>query len=539
MLITTGRMIAHARGWWGVALAVALCPNLASGQTAATAADAAARPNILFCIADDASWPYCGAYGCQWVETPAFDRIAREGLLFNNAFTPNAKCAPSRACILTGRNSWQLKEAGNHWCFFPAEFKTYCEALSQHGYFVGETGKDWAPGVAVDAEGRKRQLAGRPFEKRTLQPPSRHISGNDYAANFADFLDAVPANQPWCFWYGSTEPHRAYEFGVSLRNGWREPGDIDQVPAYWPDNEVVRTDMLDYAYELKYFDDHLGRMLDSLEARGSLENTLVVVTADNGMPFPRCKGQAYGVSNHLPLAMMWPRGIRNPGRHIDDYVSFIDLAPTFLEVASVAWDASGLQSSPGRSLTNIFQATSAGRVDPQRSQVLIGKERHDIGRPDDVGYPIRAIIRDGWLYVKNFEPQRWPAGNPETGYLNCDGSPTKTEILNLRRSGVSANYWDLSFGMRPAEELYHVEVDPACLTNLAQEPQQQARKAELARLMAQELQSQGDPRMSGSGAIFDSYPYADPNGQGFYRRFIAGEPVKAGWVNADDFEKSP
>ncbi len=495
------------------------------------------RPNILFCIADDASWPYCGAYGCQWVETPAFDRVAREGLLFNNAFTPNAKCAPSRACILTGRNSWQLKEAGNHWCFFPAEFKTYCEALTEHGYFVGETGKDWSPGVAVDANGAKRLMAGQPFEHRSLKPPARFISGNDYASNFDDFLDAAPAKEPWCFWYGSTEPHRPYEFGVSLRNGWRKPSDIDQVPAYWPDTETVRTDMLDYAFELKTFDEHLGKMLASLEARGELDNTLVVVTADNGMPFPRCKGQAYGVSNHLPLAMMWPRGIRQPGRHIDDYVSFIDFAPTFLELAHVDWQQSGLQSSPGRSLTTIFRSTSDGTVDPLRTHVLIGKERHDIGRPGDAGYPIRGIVKDDWLYVKNYETTRWPAGNPETGYLNCDGSPTKTEILNLKRAGASANFWELCFGLRQSEELYHLSEDPACLNNLAADSSNQSRVKDLAAQMETELRQQADPRMSGNGAIFDSYPYADEGGKGFYERYMAGQKSNAGWVEASDFEK--
>ena len=125
----------------------------------ATATQAADRPNILFCIADDISYPHMGAYGTQWVETPAFDRVARDGLLFTRAYTPNAKCAPSRCCILTGRNSWQLNEAGNHWPYFPLEFATYAEALSEHGYFVGFTGKGCAPVVARDAEGRPRQLA--------------------------------------------------------------------------------------------------------------------------------------------------------------------------------------------------------------------------------------------------------------------------------------------------------------------------------------------------------------------------------------------
>src|SRR5690606_37452667 len=83
------------------------------------------KPNILFCIADDQSFPHVGIYGTSWIRTPALDRVAREGLLFMKAYTPNAKCSPSRACILTGRNSWQLEEAGNPVTFFPAKFRTY------------------------------------------------------------------------------------------------------------------------------------------------------------------------------------------------------------------------------------------------------------------------------------------------------------------------------------------------------------------------------------------------------------------------------
>src|SRR5262249_13521163 len=155
-----------------------------------------------------------GAYGCRWTTTPGFDRVAREGLLFTRAYTPNAKCAPSRACLLTGRNSWQLKDACNHICFFPPEFQSYPEALGRQGYFVGVTGKGWGPGVANDAQGKPRQMTGQPFNRRTAPPPARGISNNDYAGNFEDFLSAAPKGKPWCFWYGATEPHRPYEYGA-------------------------------------------------------------------------------------------------------------------------------------------------------------------------------------------------------------------------------------------------------------------------------------------------------------------------------------
>lgn len=499
----------------------------------------AAAPNILFCIADDWSYGHAGAYGCKWVKTPGFDRVAQQGILFTHAYTPNAKCAPSRACILTGRNSWQLKAAGNHWCYFPLEFKTYAEALAEHGYFVGMTAKGWAPGVANDAQGKPRLMAGKPFNARKAKPPTTGISNNDYAGNFEDFLNAAPKDQPWCFWYGGTEPHREYEYGSGAAKGGKKISDLDRVPGYWPDNEVVRNDLLDYALEVEHFDKHLLRMLNELEKRGLLDNTIVLVTSDNGMPFPRVKGNEYDYSNHLPLAVLWKKGIRAPGRVVDDFVSFIDFAPTFMEVAGVAWSATGMAPAAGRSLTEIFNSDKAGRVIAARDHVIIGRERHDVGNPHDVGYPIRGIVKDNKIYLENFEPTRWPANNPETGYLNCDGSPTKTEALKTRLIPAQKKYWDLCFGKRPGEEFYDLAKDPDCLNNLAASAESAGERKQMKEQLYRELKAQEDPRMFGQGAIFDSYPYADPSGKDFYERYMKGEKPKAGWVNPSDFEKGP
>ncbi len=496
-------------------------------------------PNILFAIADDWSYGHAGAYGAGWVRTPAFDRVARDGILFSRAYTPNAKCAPSRAIILTGRNSWQLEEAANHIPYFPAKFKTWVEALGDHGYFTGLTAKGWAPGVANDANGKPRLMAGKPFNKRKTDPPASGIDANDYAANFADFLDAAPKGRPWSFWYGALEPHRGYEYGSGAAKGGKRLSDIERVPGYWPDNEITRNDMLDYAFEVEHFDRHLGRMIGMLEERGLIENTIVIVTSDHGMPFPRVKGQAYEFSNHIPLAIMWKRGIKTTGRVIDDYVSFTDLAPTLIELAGLKWNEAGMQPHSGRSLKNILSSSRGGRIDPQRDHVLAGKERHDIGRPNDEGYPIRGIISNGMLYVRNYETGRWPAGNPETGYLNCDGGATKTEILRMRRAGDEARFWRLSFGKRPDEELYDLTRDPDCLANLAADPKYGRIQRELSNRMIRELKSQGDPRMFGNGAVFDNYPYANPGQRGFYERFMRGEKIPTGWVNDTDFEKEP
>jgi arylsulfatase A-like enzyme len=493
------------------------------------------RPNILFAIADDASWKHFGAYGCNWVKTPAFDRVAGQGILFTRAYTPNAKCAPSRACILSGRNSWQLEEAANHSPLFPTQFKTYAEALAEHGYWVGSVAKGWAPGDPGEIDGKKRELTGPKFDEFKTEPPAKFISNNDYAKNFESFLEARPEGQPFCFWYGSTEPHRRYEFEAGIRKGGKNLSEIDEVPAFWPDVDTIRTDLLDYAFEIEYFDSHLQKMLEKLEEIGELENTLVIVTADNGMPFPRIKGQVYEYSNHLPLAVMWPDGIKNPGRVVHDFVNFIDFAPTYLELAGVTAEEAGMQPVTGKSLTDIFYSEKEGIVVPERDFVLVGKERHDVGRPNDQGYPVRGIIRGDHLYLRNFKPERWPKGNPETGYLNCDGSPTKTYILDTRRKKGIIGYWQLNFGKRVAEELYNITDDPYCINNLAGEDDFSELKARLAEEMLQRLTEQNDPRVLGNGDVFDNYPY---NGavRNYYNRYMAGEKVPAGWVNQTDYD---
>ncbi|WP_297090389.1 sulfatase-like hydrolase/transferase [uncultured Draconibacterium sp.] len=493
------------------------------------------RPNILFAIADDASWAHFGAYGCDWVKTPGFDQVAENGILFTRAYTPNAKCAPSRSCILTGRNSWQLEEACNHSPYFPAKFKTYAEALGENGYFVGSVGKGWSPGNPGEINGKKRELAGIKFDLLKTTPPTIGISDNDYAANFGAFLDARPKDQPFCFWYGCYEPHRLYEFRSGIEKGNKSTDDIDEVPVFWPDVDTVRADMLDYAFEIEYFDAHLQKMLQKLEDIGELNNTIVIVTADNGMPFPRIKGQEYEYSNHLPLAISWPKGIKNPGRVIDDFVNFIDFVPTYLELAGVTAEESGMQPVTGKSLTDLFYSEKEGQINPERDFVVIGKERHDVGRPNDEGYPIRGIIRGDYLYIRNFKPERWPAGNPETGYLNCDGSPTKSYILNTRRDKGLLEYWQLNFGKRVSEELYNVKDDPFCMKNLASDENLADMKQNLEQEMIERLKEQEDPRILGNGDIFENYEYSGVV-RNYYNRFMSGEKVDAKWVNPSDYD---
>ena len=173
---------------------------------------AADRPNILFAISDDQSYPHASAYGAKSVFTPAFDRVAREGVLFTNAFTASPGCSPSRASILTGRYPWQNEHAGTHASMFSSKFATYPRLFAKAAYHVGYTGKGWGPGNFKDG-GFQQNPAGKQYTVTSAQTPDG-IKKTDYAASFAKFLAERGDNQPFCFWYGSSEPHRSFGIGI-------------------------------------------------------------------------------------------------------------------------------------------------------------------------------------------------------------------------------------------------------------------------------------------------------------------------------------
>ena len=251
------------------------------------------------------------------------------------------------------------------------------------------------------------------------------------------------------------------------------------------------------------------------------------------MPFPRVKGQVFPFDNRLPLAIRWGKGIKNPGRIINDYLSFSDFAPTFLELTGVDLENQNMEEFSGTSLKNIFNDDP---IKKKRSYMIIGKERHDVGRQNDKGYPVRAIIAGHYFYSLNFKPNRWPAGNPETGYLNTDGSPTKTEILNLKREGLNEDYWNLSFGKRPEETLYDLRKDPDCIENIAQNNKYSFIKDSLRKVLIEDLTINKDPRILGYGDLFDNYTYAEKRTRNFYERYMNGESLDSDWVNSSDFE---
>ncbi|MDP6041639.1 MAG: sulfatase, partial [Candidatus Latescibacteria bacterium] len=454
------------------------------------------RPNILLAISDDQSWRDAGAYGQATLRTPAFDRIAHEGTLFTHGYCPAPQCSPSRAALLTGRNIWQLEEAGTHDSLFPSKYDVYPELLKDVGYLIGYTGKPWGPGNWRDG-GRLRNPAGEEYNEHKLTPPTSGISNCDYTANFRAFLNGRSEGQPFCFWFGCREPHRPYERDSGIGAGKL----VEQcdVPTFLPDVDLVRRELLDYELEIEWFDDQLGQMVKILEDLGELDNTVVVVTSDNGMPFPHAKANLYEFGSRVPLAIRWGQG---SGQVVDGLVSLIDLAPTILEAAGVAVP----EEMAGRSLMGLLRGEESGTL---WNKVLTGKERHNHARFDNVGYPCRAIRTPDFLYIQNFKPDRWPIGDPPGFFCHTKlANPTKDYILEHRDE--LEDLFQMTYAKRPVEELFRVEEDLGCIRNVVNEPDCADIRQDLVNTLNSVLQSQGDPRVLGYGDVFDSYPHYAP-----------------------------
>lgn len=440
------------------------------------------QPNILLAIADDWSWPHAGAYGDPTVKTPVFDRLAREGVLFTRAFAAAPSCTPSRAALLTGRYPHQLEEGGTLHGFLPEKFPVYTDLLERAGYYAGYTRKGWGPG-RFEPGGRTRNPAGAAF------------------SDFDAFLRGRRAGQPFVFWFGSQDPHRPYEEGSGAASG------IDlasiRVPAFLPDTPEVRRDLADYYFEVQRFDRELGQIIDRLRALGELDNTLVVVTADNGMPFPRAKANVYDAGARVPFAMRWP-GRAKAGLVTDAFINLSDVAPTFLEAAGL--------TPPGSMSARSLLPVAAGSTVSGRDHVFIERERHAHVRRGNLSYPVRAVRTGDWLYIRNLRPDRWPAGDPELvfsvgPYGDIDGGPSKTQMLERRTDPAIARLFALAAAKRPAEELYDLRADPDQLRNVADQPQHAAAKAQLRRVLDEWMRTTDDPRATTDDDRWDRYPY--------------------------------
>jgi len=460
------------------------------------------RPNILFVITDDQSWEHVGCYGDQAIRTPVIDKLAREGVRFENAYTACPSCSPSRAGILTGQDVYRLEEGGVLTGFIRDKFVLFPEILADNGYNVGSTGKRYWPRTQ-NVEGAVDEPVGNVYQIHRHEFTPEGISKNNYSANFKQFLDENPDGNPFFFWVGISEPHRPYEIDRGVKTG------IEtlkfRVPAFLPDVPVTRLDMADYLSEIEWADNAIGEMVEELESRGLKENTLIVITSDNGMPLPRSKATLYDHGVRMPLIIHWNAWVKG-NRVITNPVSLIDLAPTFLDLAGIEVP----DQMTGQRMKNLLFSERSGFIDGEREFVITAFEKHTLCRPDSMGFPRRAIHTEDWTYIINYEPDRYPMGNRDIYIPNWDilGDTDPGRIKSYFKDNMDnpefKEYWELCFGKVPGEQLFNKKNDPDMIQNLADNSEYSAIKLELQEKLEMYLQETDDPRAKGKSP-WDTY----------------------------------
>ena len=510
------------------------------------------KPNILFAFADD--WGrYASVYARyegkgslnEIVETPNFDRVAAEGAVFTNALVPAPSCTPCRSSILAGQYFWQTGLGailqGAVWDEAIATFPLELEAKG--GYFVGYQYKVWSPGRTLNAPigaARTRfEPAGRNFNQFshwvTANAPARgteaakEVLYDETRQNFRAFLAARPAEQPFCYWWGPTNTHRTWERGSGKALWGIEAHDLKgRLPAFLPDVHEIREDAADYLGECQAVDKGLGILLEELAAAGELANTLLVVSGDHGIPgMPRAKCNLYDIGCEVALAVRWPGQVA-PGRVVDDFVNLMDLGPTFCEAGGIDIPA----TMTGRSLIPVLRAPGSGQIDPTRDFVVTGRERHvGFAREGYLPYPQRSLRTRDFIYIINFEPDRWPMGDPKgldnpaadapdyetlasdtfIAYADLDASPTKAWMIHHREDHDVEPLYELAFGKRPREELYDLNEDPDYMNNVAEDPAYANVRSQLAGRLLAILEEQDDPRLMEQPCRYEFEPYAGPS----------------------------
>ena len=498
------------------------------------------RPNIVLAFADDLG-RYASIYADpahpspnDIIKTPNFDRVAREGVCFDNAFVSAPSCTPSRAAILSSQHFFRN---GSHSQLHHPWMQGYDDPwdkvvgwplmLRDQGYHIGWSYKMHISEDRMGGKQRNYRQAGSRFNSFSQQVSAaadpEHAKQrllDEVRGNFRAFLADRTDEQPYFYWFNPTNTHRAWVQG-SGKNLWGlDPDQLKgKLPAFLPDHPTVREDFADYLGEAMAFDASVGVLLEELTARGELENTIFVVSGDHGAPgFPRGKCNLYDFGTRVPLAVRWPAKVVADQR-ISTPVSLVDLGPTFL----AAVDLPIPEQFDGESLWPVLhQGTAAESA--LRGYAISGRESH-VGpaRPDALPYPMRAIRTSDYLYIINFAPDRWPVSHPPlaadfppamTGKgenrrrrMDIDFGPTRDLFVDNEDASWLKAFWDLGIGKRPAEELYDVHQDPDQMHNLAGDPEYAEVQVRLRQQLLEELRAKNDPRVVDSGDAFDRPPY--------------------------------
>ena len=302
------------------------------------------RPNILFLFADD--WGYYASCFADpdtpsvndCLDTPAMDQLANEGVRFNQAYVNAPSCGPSRAAVATGCYFWRAGRSAmmgtpGNWEGVEdprQKLPGFGKLLQNEGYHTGRTYKTlstlWFPGKIYQANGKKFCAYSQTVEAAPSLEEGHEMIKQEVIANFQDFLKDREEGQPFCYVWGPHNSHRPWNKG-SGKNIWGiEPDDLKgKMPRHLPDIPLIREDFADYLGEVQAFDKGVGYLVAELKSLGEYENTIIVLSGDNGIPgFPKGKANLYDFGVRAPLIVRWG-DIEYTNRKLDDFVNLIFL----------------------------------------------------------------------------------------------------------------------------------------------------------------------------------------------------------------------
>ncbi len=443
--------------WCGllcVGLWTGLCSATASAADSSVAARtaAAARPNLVFIIADDCTHRDWGCYGGQAL-TPRLDQLARESMRFTQCFQAAPMCSPTRHCIYTGQYPVKTGAYPNH-TFAREGTRSIAHHLQPLGYRVHLSGKTHVQPKTVF-----------PFEYSGTNNPDPSAIGKLLA-------ECKSSQTPFCLIACSNEPHTPWNNG--------DPEQYDaariQLPAYFVDTPQTRESMQKYLAEITYFDGQVGEILDLLTAHDLAQDTLVMVVSEQGSSFPFGKWTLYDTGIQSACLVRWPGKVA-PGSVSDALVEYVDVTPTFVAAA-------GGTASPdfdGRS----FLPLLLGETTTHKTHVFSEMTTRGINNGSDY-FGIRAVRSAQFKYIWNF--------TPEATFQNaCTSSPEFKSWMALAAQGdQDAAEKVRRYTHRPAEELYDVTKDPTEWTNLADDPAYAHVKAQLRSELEAWMAAQGD-----------------------------------------------
>ena len=414
-------------------------------------ASAVARPNLLFIIADDCTFRDIGCYGGQ-AHTPNIDRLAEQGMRFTQSFQAAPMCSPTRHCIYTGLYPVKSGAYPNH-TFAKDGTKSIVHYLKPLGYRVALSGKTHIAPKKVF-----------PFEYSGKRNP-------DFAAVEELFADSAKAETPFCLFACSNEPHSPWDKGDASRYSQQSV----KLPPYFVDTEETRSNFVDYLAEITYFDGQVGRCLELLEKYKLADNTLVIVTSEQGSSFPFAKWTCYDNGLQNALIARWPGQIK-PGAVSDAMVEYVDLVPTFIDAAG--GKPAGVLD--GKSYLPVL----LGKTDRHKQHVYaLHTTRGIINGNEHFG--IRSVRSGRFKYILNL--------SPEERFQNfCTKDPVFKSWEAKAKTDADAADKVRRYRYRPAIELFDITNDPYEWNNLAGKPKYATVQKELKQRLANWMAAQGD-----------------------------------------------